>query len=274
MTGLFRRIRRRPAEAPAPPPPPQADVPAGLDPVEPAPPASPSFRERGQLRRRLRYLRRVRELGFRDLGGLVFDQHRFARPNPDLLEAKLAALRAIDHELRALEVALDDRRALHELREPGIAACVRCGALHGSDANFCPSCGLQLSGPLALSAPGPGAAGFPVTAAGPPSGYPQPVAPFHQPPVADPQHATNHPQPAGPVPQPTAAYPQATMAHPHPAGVAPPEPPPRAPDPVVLPEPAPGAQERAHQTSGPPPSDQPTTAMPAVGKDGTGSTDP
>jgi hypothetical protein len=260
MTGLFRRIRRRPSEAPAPPPPPQADVPAGLDPVEPAPPASPSFRERGQLRRRLRYLRRVRELGFRDLGGLVFDQHRFARPNPELLEAKLAALRAIDHELRALEAALDDRRALHELREPGIAACVRCGALHGSDAHFCPSCGLQLSGPLALSALGPGAAGFQATAPGPHSAYPQPVAPFHQPPA--------------PLPQATAAYPQPTMAHPQPAGVAPPEPPPHAPEPVVLPEPAPGAQERAHETSGPPPSDQPTTAMPAVGQDGPGSARP
>ena len=32
-------------------------------------PDSPSFRQRGRLRRRLRYLRRVRELGFRDLGG-------------------------------------------------------------------------------------------------------------------------------------------------------------------------------------------------------------
>ena len=43
---------------------------------------------------RLRYLREVRELGFRDLGGLVFDQHRFQRPNEALVESKVAALRA------------------------------------------------------------------------------------------------------------------------------------------------------------------------------------
>jgi hypothetical protein len=118
--------------------------------VDPATAASPSFRDRGRLRRRLRYLRRVRELGFRDLGGLVFDQHRFNRPNEELVRGKLAALQAVDTELRALEVLLDDPRPIHELREPGIAACLRCGALHGTDARFCPSCGVPLSGPRAV----------------------------------------------------------------------------------------------------------------------------
>jgi hypothetical protein len=118
--------------------------------VDPATAASPSFRDRGRLRRRLRYLRRVRELGFRDLGGLVFDQHRFNRPNEELVRGKLAALQAVDTELRALEVLLNDPRPLHELREPGIAACVRCGALHGTDARFCPSCGVAISGPRAV----------------------------------------------------------------------------------------------------------------------------
>jgi ribosomal protein L40E len=118
--------------------------------VDPATAASPSFRDRGRLRRRLRYLRRVRELGFRDLGGLVFDQHRFNRPNEELVRAKLAALQAVDAELRALEVLLDDPRPIHELREPGVAACMRCGALHGTDARFCPSCGIQIGGPRAV----------------------------------------------------------------------------------------------------------------------------
>jgi ribosomal protein L40E len=124
-----------PATAAAPEP--GTDIPAGQEPV----PDRPSFRQRGRMRRRLRYLRRVRELGFRDLGGLIFDQHRFSRVNTTLVDGKLHALVAVDGELRALEHALDDRRPLTELREPGISVCSRCGALHGSEARFCPSCG-------------------------------------------------------------------------------------------------------------------------------------
>jgi ribosomal protein L40E len=63
---------------------------------------------------------------------------------------KLAALDAVDRELRAIERVLDERRDILELREPGVAACPRCGALHGSDARFCPQCGTQFSGPLAM----------------------------------------------------------------------------------------------------------------------------
>jgi hypothetical protein len=121
-------------------------VPAGAEPADPAAPPTPTFRNRGRLRRRLRFLRRVRELGYRDLGGLVFDQHKFNRPREDLVRAKVAALAAVDTELRALEEALREKRDITELREPGISACPRCGTLHGSDANFCPSCGLALSG--------------------------------------------------------------------------------------------------------------------------------
>lgn len=110
----------------------------------------PSFRDRGQLRRRLRYLRRARELAFRDIGGLMFDMRRFGRERPDLVEAKLGALAAVDQELRALERVLDDRRPLHQLREPGITSCARCGALHSSESNFCPNCGLQIAGPRAM----------------------------------------------------------------------------------------------------------------------------
>ena len=45
-----------------------------------------------------------------------------------------------------LETALRERRDLHELREPGIAACPRCQTLHDTDANFCPGCGTALRG--------------------------------------------------------------------------------------------------------------------------------
>jgi hypothetical protein len=124
------------------------DQPAGADAAVPAgvPDAAseeqaPSFRERARLRRRLRFLRRLRELGFRDLGGLVFEQHRFGRRDDELVRGKLTALAAVDAELRALERVLDDHRPVAELREPGISACAHCGAVIGSDARFCSSCG-------------------------------------------------------------------------------------------------------------------------------------
>lgn len=130
-----------PSEAPSDAPPAEA-VPAEEPPAD----QGPGFRERARMRRRLRYLRRLRELLFRDLGGLTFDLHRFERDRRDLVDEKLAALTAIDGELRALETALDDRRELHELREAGISACPRCGTLHDTDANFCPACGTSLHG--------------------------------------------------------------------------------------------------------------------------------
>jgi hypothetical protein len=142
MTSLMQRIRRRSPQRPVTEPDP--GVPAGAEPQDPAAPAATSFRDRGRLRRRLRHLRRVRELGFRDVGGLVFDLHRFGRTNDELVAGKLTALEAVDRELRALEVALDDQRPVTELREPGIGACPRCGELHGTEARFCPACGLEL----------------------------------------------------------------------------------------------------------------------------------
>jgi zinc-ribbon domain len=111
--------------------------------------AAPRFRQRARMRRRLRYLRRLRELAFRDLGGLVFDLHRFGRRREDLVQGKLEALREIDAELRTLETALDDRREYTDLREAGVAACPRCGALHDTGANFCPGCGTSLRGSVA-----------------------------------------------------------------------------------------------------------------------------
>jgi hypothetical protein len=109
---------------------------------ETQPPQAPGFGERGRMRRRTRFLRKARELAYRDLGGLVFDLHRFGQRNDPLVLAKLATLRQIDTEVRELETVLNDHRPVTVLHEVGIAACPRCAAIHGSDDRFCPGCGL------------------------------------------------------------------------------------------------------------------------------------
>src|SRR4051812_43577590 len=124
--------------------------------VAPADPSEESWRQRSRLRRRARYLRRARELALRDLGGLVFDLDRFGRERPDLVRAKLDGLATLDSERRALEAALGEQQEVDVLREPGVASCPRCGALHASDARFCSSCGLPV-GPGAALPPGPAA---------------------------------------------------------------------------------------------------------------------
>jgi hypothetical protein len=142
-----------PTLTPTPPAPasePTAELPGPLD-------GSAGFRDRARVRRRLRYLRQVRELAFRDLGGFVFDSRRFGRPREDIVDAKVKGILAMDRELRTLETALDDRQELLLLHEPGITACPRCGVIHGSDANFCPGCGLSCGGggPLPLDSRAP-----------------------------------------------------------------------------------------------------------------------
>ncbi len=187
----------------------QSDPPAGG--------AGASFRDRGRLRRRLRFLRRARELAFRDIGGLMFDMRRFGRERPDLVEAKIAALGAVDQELRALERILDDRRPLHELREPGITSCARCGALHASDSNFCPHCGLQVGGPRAMGEVG-GAIAAPPQAPlepvhqAPPAAVAAPPPPPPAPPAQPPPAAA--PTPAGRTESPTTSHPTQTFLPP------------------------------------------------------------
>jgi hypothetical protein len=122
-----------------------------------APDETPSFRDRGRLRRRARYLRRLRELQMRDIGGLVLELHRFGRERADLVQLKVVEAAATDVELRGLERALREQRPVRELREAGIGgACVRCGAVHGSADRFCASCGellLPQPAPEAVDSP-------------------------------------------------------------------------------------------------------------------------
>ncbi len=65
--------------------------------------AAPSLRERSQIRRRVRYLRRLRELQLRDLGGFLLEQLRLGRENPEVARTKLNAAAETDRELRRLE---------------------------------------------------------------------------------------------------------------------------------------------------------------------------
>lgn len=132
------------------------------------------FAERGRMRRRARFLRKARELAYRDLGGLVFSLHSFGQRNDALVLAKLDTLRGIDAELRALEAALSERQPVTVLREAGITACPRCAAIHSGEDRFCPNCGLPDSGHVELPSVGQAAAratGTPASA-GPATGAP------------------------------------------------------------------------------------------------------
>ncbi len=129
-------------------PAPARDLPAGVDPADLAAAPAASSR-RGKLRRRLRYLRHVRGLLLRDLGGFTYEVHRTAggtaqEPQRRLAAAKAQRISALDAEVRALESRLGEP---HEtlLREPGIGGtCPECGELHASDAHFCSRCGTAL----------------------------------------------------------------------------------------------------------------------------------
>ncbi len=105
-----------------------------------------TFAQRGRIRRRVRYLQRLREVEFRDLGGFLVELHRFGVERPELVRAKLAAAARTDQELRGLRRALGAKVPVRELREAGIGgSCEQCGAVHGSEDRFCASCGARLS---------------------------------------------------------------------------------------------------------------------------------
>jgi hypothetical protein len=130
------------------------ETPEVVLPPEPAPQLDsteipvPNLRERGRIRRRARYLRRLREVHLRDIGGFMVELNRFQRDRPDLVAAKIEGAAQIDRELRALQLALASEQPLRELREAGIGgACENCGAVHGSGDRFCAACGRPLQGP-------------------------------------------------------------------------------------------------------------------------------
>jgi hypothetical protein len=193
-------------------------------PVEQAPP-SPGFGERGRMRRRARFLRKARELAYRDLGGLVFDLHRFGQRNDPLVLAKLATLREIDTELRGLEDGLHDQRPVTVLREVGIAACPRCAAIHGSDDRFCPGCGLAFDAnadrPISTAPVAPQMHAAPAFVQAPlatPAGTTTPAPTSASPPlsapapVATPAAAMSSTPPLKPTAPPVAAKPTAPPA--------------------------------------------------------------
>jgi hypothetical protein len=201
-------------------------------PEQSTPAEQPGFGSRGRARRRARFLRRARELAYRDLGGLVFNLHRFGQRNDALVLAKLGTLTRIDSELRAIEDVLRERRPLTVLREAGITACPRCAAIHGSEDRFCPNCGfsvarnvdLPIAGAAAVAQPEP-PAGMPVAPAAP---APAPSAPATAatPPSTATHAATQPPSAAQATPAPTPTAAQATPAPTPPAAEAPPAPPP------------------------------------------------
>jgi hypothetical protein len=137
----------------------------------------PGFRERGRMRRRLRYLRKARELAYRDLGGLTFTLYRFGGRREELMAAKLERLATIDRELRALEKALGAEQPYTVLREAGVVACPRCAEIHSSEDRFCPSCGLERSPdaelPLTTAQAGQSQGGEGTPTPAPTSGEPQ-----------------------------------------------------------------------------------------------------
>lgn len=217
----------------------------------------PGFGSRGRMRRRARFLHKARELAYRDLGGLVFNLHRFGQRNDALVLAKLNTLGHIDAELRTLEDALEERVPVTVLREAGITACARCAAIHSSEDRFCPNCGLSMARNVdlpiagAASSPAPPAPATPATspppAASPPSAAVAAPAASPPPPApARPAAAESAPDVAA-APAPSAsdgasAPVPARRSESPPTGAAPAAAPPgRSPAPPQAPEPAPSS---------------------------------
>jgi len=123
-----------------------SDVPAGIDrggEIE----RPTGSRERGQLRRRLRELRRLREAQLLELGALVLEAHKHGRDESPVIKSKAAEAAATDAEARAVAEALDTEGGLDRVIAAGIAGpCPTCGTLASTAARFCGTCGTPLDG--------------------------------------------------------------------------------------------------------------------------------
>jgi hypothetical protein len=148
MRPVLRKIRERAARA--------ADrtsasgVPAGHDGTQPQ---RASARDRGQLRRRIRQLRRRRDALLLELGGLVMEMHRQGRGDQQLVRSRAEEVSRVDTEARALARALDGGDRLDDLVAAGIlGACGSCGTLLSTDARYCSQCGTAVAAKPAGSA--------------------------------------------------------------------------------------------------------------------------
>jgi hypothetical protein len=213
---------------------------------QPASPAGPEerpgFIARGRIRRRVRFLRKARELAYRDLGGLVFNLHRFGQRNDALVLAKLTTLGHIDSELRALERTLREPQPITVLSEAGITACARCAAIHSSEDRYCPNCGLPLHRHADLPADLRTGSSPPLAARGSAPASPAQSA-FQSSFGAPVPPAPRSSGPGGaPTPQPTASHP-ATPSHPATAPHPTPAPPPTTASHPATPTPERGPKE-------------------------------
>jgi hypothetical protein len=225
----------------------------------PAEPQSVGFGARGRVRRRARFLRKARELAYRDLGGLVYSLHRFGQRNDSLVLAKLATLTRIDAELRALEASLSERQPVTVLREAGITACPRCAAIHSGEDRFCPNCGLPMSRNVDLPIAGAAASAAPAPAPAPVT--PAPAAPAAASSAATAAFATVPGGSATPTPPATAQAPPPASA---PSGGA------ATPAPPVPAQQAAATQQ--HDIS-PPPGRSPAPPVPGAGAKQSGEDD-
>jgi hypothetical protein len=219
-------------------------------------PTDPGFLERGGLRRRLRFLRKTRELAYRDLGGLVFEMHRLGQQREDLLASKMATLGRIDSELRSIEETLRQRRGVTVLREAGVTACPRCAAIHGSEDRFCPACGFSMGsyaerpiGAPAAAASSPAAASAPAASSPAAASAPAASSPAAASAPAAPTPATALSASRG-VPTPRAAPPTPAPAP------RPPSTPPTPVAPVQQPKPVQATTQQAARNE-----DQPTQVI-------------
>lgn len=138
---------------------------AGEDPAD----RRPTILRRGQLRKRLRFLERARELQLRDLGGLVYEVHRSGSDGErehhrSLIAQKVQRLGVADREMHEIASWLGSSSSERVLREPGIGGtCPSCAELYGSDARFCSRCGSPVHAVVTRTPAAPAPASEPVT---------------------------------------------------------------------------------------------------------------